>query len=422
MSPREIRALEDFVKRCPILEKSNTLLRFRLDELIARDVRARDIASILTSSGHGGGGFALGLATRAQANRTRGTVDIGLELAFDIDRRRTLLINCLPMGVTFQSNAVCVANVSVREDMACAIVEQSGSLFDQIILCGDPLFLKRLCDFSEVHGTDWSRHRMNAIIGEETFPESYRDYLATTLHISPDATGGGFIGSSMGVAELGLNLFYETRETVALRRACLRDVHTPSQLLGLTVPSAPLPTFLAYNPLRTFVEIVAPDQHGTGDLLVTMLDRRAPIPLMRYKTGDRAQRIDPTKLAATLDAGNPSIKSSAFPIIALHGRAKDFLPSGWHVDNFKDALYQRRDVARQMSGAFRLSQRAEALHWEVQLTRDSEASPAEMASALRAGLPSLSGREPPTVACHPYDQFQYGRTLDYERKFVYWQG
>src|SRR5689334_5534481 len=42
---RQIRTADDIVRHCPTLEKSNTFHRFRLEELIARDVRPRDIAS-----------------------------------------------------------------------------------------------------------------------------------------------------------------------------------------------------------------------------------------------------------------------------------------------------------------------------------------------------------------------------------------
>jgi phenylacetate-CoA ligase len=416
VDPVRIRTASDFVERCPILEKSNTFRRFRIDELISRDVPARIIASILTSSGYGSGGFALGLSTRAQLIATPWNLDLGLDLAFDVDRHRTLLINCLPMGVTFQSNTVCVANVSVREDMACAIVEQAGGLFEQIILCGDPLFLKRLCDFSESRGIDWGRHRMHAIVGEETFGESFRDYLAGTLHIDPDAPAGSLIGSSMGVGELGLNLFYETRETIALRRACARDRNNLARLLGNDDAADPLPTFLAFNPQRTFVEVNAPDRNGCGDLLVSVLDPAAVIPLMRYKTGDRATLIDPARVAGIPGIGKPA----PFPMIALQGRAKDLIAPGWHVDTFKDALYRRRDVARHLTGAFRLSRPQGGLQWELQLVRGCEADPEEVASALKALVAGRQGGGNLAVVCYAYHLFPYGQTLDFERKFIYW--
>lgn len=96
-----------------MLDKSATFGRFAVRELLADDIGVADLASVLTSSGHGGGGFALGLS-RSQLTDAAFTIDLGLDLAFDIDRHRTLLINCLPMGVTFQSDTVCAANVSVR--------------------------------------------------------------------------------------------------------------------------------------------------------------------------------------------------------------------------------------------------------------------------------------------------------------------
>lgn len=420
VDPRQVRSAAELTQLCPILDKSNTFRRFSLDELIAEDAPRQHIGSILTSSGHGGGGFAFGLSSFAQLAATPEELDLGLDLAFDVDRHRTLLINCLPMGVTFQSNAVCVANVSVREDMACAIVERAGALFEQIILCGDPLFLKNLCDFSQARGVDWRRHRVHVIIGEETFGESFRDYLAAVLRIDPDAPTGGLIGSSMGVGELGLNLFYETRETIALRRACARDREKLARLLGSAEEDGPLPTLLAFNPLRTFVEAHAPDHHGRGDLLVTMLDPTATIPLVRYETGDRVTLIAPDRAASVLGGAARASESAALPMIALHGRAKDVISPGWHVDTFKEALYRRPELARHVSGAFRLSRAPSELRWETQLSRGSEADPAEIAAGLAECVGDGRGGESLAVTCYRYSDFPYGQALDLERKFVYW--
>ena len=425
VDPARIVTVLDFQTHCPLLEKATTFGRFKTSELIAGDVRREDIASILTSSGHGGNGYALGLSSRAQMASTPSLIDLGLDMAFEVDMYRSLLINCLPMGVTFQSNAVCVANVSVREDMACAIVEQSGTLFDQIILCGDPLFLKRLCDYSKARGVDWSRYRMNAIIGEETFSESFREYLAATLKINLDDADSGLIGSSMGVGELGLNLFNETRETIAVRRACNASPQFFADLCGTGyAEQAVLPTFLAFNPLRTFVEVIVPDADGVGDLVVTVLDLKNPVPLMRYRTGDRVSLIDHTRLAQCIAQHVLPISSSSLPMIALHGRAKDRLPGGWHVDMFKQALYREAATTDQASGAFRIGINEDGLLWEVQLGRDSVADCQEIAASL---LASLRLGRPDTdmalrVRCFPYPDFPYGQSIDYERKFTYWVG
>lgn len=421
---RRIDSLSAFKTHCPLLDKANTFGRFKISQLLASDIKHSELASVLTSSGHGGNGYALGLSTRLQLASTPGQIDLGLDMAFNVDRYRTLLINCLPMGVTFQSNAVCVANVSVREDMACAIVEQSGDLFDQIILCGDPLFLKRLCDYSEARSLDWSRYRMNAIIGEETFTESFREYLAAVLGIDLANPRSGLIGSSMGVGELGLNLFNETRETIAVRRACNRSPEFMADLCGGEVLPAVLPTFLSFNPLRTFVEVIAPDANGVGDLVITVMDSKTPIPLIRYRTGDRAALIDHARLVKCMAAHGVQSAKLALPIIALQGRAKDRLPGAWHLDIFKQAIYQQAEVARCLSGAFRVSRFGDGLLFEVQLGRDVVADCASVAAALHARLEiSGAGREVPlSVACFEYAKFPHGQTIDYERKFTYWAG
>ncbi|MBA3033090.1 MAG: hypothetical protein KKF85_07800 [Gammaproteobacteria bacterium] len=419
VDPATIKTPADFVARCPVLDKSNTFNRFGVEQLLCEDVPRDELAAVLTSSGHGAGGFALGLSTRKQFRHAPQLIDLGLEMAFAIDSRRTLLINCLPMGVTFSSDVVCVANVSVREDMACAIVQQAGNLFEQIILCGDPLFLKRLCDYSEAIGVDWRQHRLHVIVGEETFPEAFRDYLAGALHIQIDATDGGLIGSSMGIGELGLNLFNETRETVALRRACIQNPALLEKLTGVDPAVSPAPTFLVYNPLRTFIEVINPDAHGVGDLVVTVMDKAAPIPLMRYKTGDRMQLIAPATLSEVAAAVPGGLALPTLPLISLHGRATDQLPGGGHVDLFKEALYRNPAMACHLSGAHRISIESDGIRWEVQAVSDTTADLADLANSLQLDLtPRFCSTL--QVICHAYVDFPYSKTIDYERKFLYW--
>jgi phenylacetate-CoA ligase len=415
VDPESVRTVEDFVARCPVLEKANTFRRFPLAELLCDDVRPEDLASIITSSGHGGNGFAFGLSSKKQQRDAARLIDLGLDLAFDVGRCRTLLVNCLPMGVTFTSNLVCIANVSVREDMACAIVDKAGPLFEQIILCGDPLFLKKLCDYSQDIGLDWRRFRIHVIVGEETFPETFRDYLAGVLGIDPDDPASGLIGSSMGVGELGLNLFNETRETIALRRACSRDPELSKNLTGQDSAVSPAPTFMVFNPLRTFVEVIDPDEHGVGDLVVTVMDEKAPVPLMRYATGDRLQFIDRQRLAALA----PVLPLPSAPVVALHGRAKDRLPGGGHVDLFKEAIYSDPLIARHLSGAHHISLCGDRLLWEIQSVRDISIEESTVVERLQTLLSSKLLGTVVEVHALRYDQFPYGKTIDYERKFDY---
>lgn len=411
VASEEKLSCEQILNSVPVLQKPDLFERVPIAELLRPGTQTDSLASILTSSGYGGGKFAFGISTRGQVRHVPDDIDLGLELAFGIDSRSTLLVNCLPMGVVFSSRAVCVANVSVREDMALAILQQAGPLFEQVILCVDPLFCKRLLDYSAEQGFDWSQLRVNMIIGEEMFSEDFRSYLAARVSASIDEPGGPLIGSSMGVGELGLNLFFETAETIALRRSLHR-----------ADPDRVLPSFFCYNPLRTYVEVLDPDADGVGDLVISMLESGAPVPMLRYRTGDRARWLTESDSAQLRGPARMALKQLPFPTIAVLGRDRDGVDAAWRVDHFKALIYRNPGIAEQLSGAFCVHRDAQGLQLDVQLKLGSEKRPealcAELTSILLASATARSVT-PPEVRCFSYADFPHGMGLDYERKFRY---
>lgn len=411
-----IDTVEAFVARAPVLDKRSTFERFPLEALWMPGTAGR-LAGVLTSSGQGGS-FAFGLITHAQATGAPAGIDLGLQRAFDVDRRKTLLINCLPMGVRFHSNAVTVADVSVREDMAVALMRGFAAHFAQIILVMDPLFAKRLLDHAEETGFELRDHRIHAILGEETFGERFRSHLCERLGVDPEDRRSAFVGSSMGVGELGLNLFFETRETVALRRMLDRDASARARFLGSGDPADPPPLVFACNPLRTFVEVLEPDEHGFGDLAISMVEADTALPLMRYRTGDVARLLADDEVEALCRLAGERVKPPPFPLVAVAGRRKDRLPNGRSVLGYKDGLYRDPAIAARITGALRLGWRASGVHADVQLRRGAEA-PVGFETAVARAL-ARSG-ETMTVRSWPFAEFPYGMNLDYERKFAYYR-
>ena len=151
-----------------------------------------------------------------------------------------------------------------------------------------------------------------------------------------------------------------------------------------------------------------------------MLDPTIPLPLVRYRTGDRARFVAPDELGKVAGAIAPGFRPPVLPVIALQGRSKDLLPWGGHVNDFKDALYRHPETARQLSGAHRIAGDAQGIRWQVQAVRGAEAGLPELASRLAAAIAGRLPGVPLTVNCLAYDDFPYGMTIDYERKFVYW--
>jgi phenylacetate-CoA ligase len=398
----------------PVLSKDNTFGRFPLSEL-AGQIHPRELGDVLTSSGRGGNTFGFRLTGRKSLEHSWFDIDLGLQDTFGVDERPTLLVNCLPMGVGFRSRAVTVANVSVREDMACAILRDVGPHFEQTIVCTDPLFVNRLLDQADAVGLDWRALNTSMIIGEEMLVEAQRDYIASHLGIDTDANGHGrLIGSSFGVGELGLNLLFETRESIRLRRAMRRDPTVARALAGSERPES-LPSVFCFNPLRCHIEILDPDDRGWGELCFTLLGSDSMIPLPRYTTGDIGRAVDMTALAGAGVAGRwlPWL-----PVICVKGRRSDH-EAGWpSAESVKEMLYADHAVARWLTGAFQLTRGDDAtVVLTVQASRSAATELATIESALRRRA-AVAG-EALELRIVAGNGAPWRPLLDFERKFVY---
>jgi phenylacetate-CoA ligase len=413
----DVRDLTSFCRLCPVLSKRNTFDRFALDQLSAGGTLL-DIADVLTSSGHGGR-FSFGVSSRTQVSATADLMDRAFDDAFSVKTRKTLTINCLPMGVVFSSHCMTVATTSVREDMALALVETFAHHYEQIVLCGDPLFMKRFTDYARERGVDWTRYRVSAMLGEEIFGEQFRGYLAACLGMNLDRPVQGYIVSSFGVGELGLHLCYETRATIALRRASFRHPAFARGFLGAhNDDGSTLPMIFTFNPLRTFIEVVDPDESGYGLMTMSMLDPDRTVPLLRYQTGDIVRLLDRTQVIEAARYHKVALAADLPPmLLALRGREKEALPNGSHVGFYKDALYADQQIARGLTGAFRTTFSGEQCTLHVQLASSRVPHASVEQSILRA-IPSRM--QPARLVLWPYARFPFGMSLDYERKFTHY--
>ncbi|NMM86729.1 hypothetical protein B2J88_20555 [Rhodococcus sp. SRB_17] len=398
----------------PILTKSNTFERFPLAQL-SRPLPATMLADVLTSSGRGGRSYGFRLTAREQHEEAWFSIDLGLQDVFGVDDTSTLLVNCLPMGVVFRSRAVAVANVSVREDMACSILRDVGPGFQQTLLCTDPLFIRRLLDEADRSGVDWRALNTSVIVGEEVLVEAQRDYIAARMGIDIDQDPHRLVGSSFGVGELGLNLLFETRETIRMRRAMRAQPELVRVLCGSAAVDA-IPSIFCYNPLRIYLEILNPDANGFGELCITLLDRHAVIPLPRYATGDLGRLIHPQETAKA--AAMAETQPPWLPLVAIQGRIKDRLSGLPSVESVKELLYLDHAIADQLTGAFRLASTSSG---GIQLTLQANAATA-VTPALQTQLLELCSRcgfaTLEVVLVEPED-FPWRPLLDFERKFDY---
>ena len=414
IDPASIKGSSDWAA-LPVLTKENTFARLTLAQL-SRPHACADLADVLTSSGRSGRSFGFKLTSHAEQESAWFDIDLGLQDLFKVDQLDTLLVNCLPMGVVFPSRAVTVANVSVREDMACALLRDIGPRFQQTLLCTDPLFIRRILDEAHTMGLDWTALNTSVIMGEEMLVEAQRDYLAARMGIDLDNDSHRLIGSSYGVGELGLNLLFETRETIKMRRA-LRTHAEVAHLLLRTVTTQAPPCVFCFNPLRCLVEVINPEANGFGELCITVLNPDALIALPRYATGDMGRvvsRSDAQQAAALAGTHCPWL-----PLVVLSGRLKD-RPAGMpSVESIKTMIYTDSAVADQLTGAFEISNNAQG---RTQISVQANSDKAAMDPWLHAQLHLLLNRTHPQrihLEILPPKEFPHRPILDFERKFSY---
>jgi phenylacetate-CoA ligase len=415
---RTVDSIAAFVAHAPLLDKHNTFGAHPISALCV-DGNLEGLRSLLTSSGHSGV-FSFGVNTRENVLRSARSIDAVLQYLFKVDERRTLFINCLPMGVKVHTNATVLAETSVRDDMVYAVVKKFAAGFDQIVMVGEGSFIKKIVeDGAERHGIDWHKLAVHVITGEEGIAENYRTYLAELLGIDDiDNPADKFLGSSMGVAELDLNLFHETREAVRIRRLAHKNPALRESLFGTAVRFCPM--FFVRYPHRCYVETIDVGR-GHEELVISMLSPEMKLPLLRYRAGDFGRLFSYSQVVGTLAAHGvdlaPELK---LPFIAVYGRGHALAHNGGEIfpEAVKEALYVNHDIAASLTGNMRLWTDNGVARLDVQLREQHTSAPAAE-DRLMAAISDYSDTVPDVIAFHPFATFAHNMNVDWERKFAY---
>lgn len=413
--PCDIRTIDDFRRRVPLLDKQSV---FGANDLPSLCVGGRlgDARLFWTSSGHSGT-YAFGMDSSAQQQRAAIAAEFLLDRVFHVLDRKTLLVNCLPMGVKVPVRSMALAETSVRTDAALALIRSLAGQFDQFILMAESLVLKKLIEDGPAAGVDWHKLTVHAVTGAEFMAENYRSYLGGLMGLDFNRPQDGLIGLNMGMSELTLSVFSESVETIRIRRAAHRDGVLRRALFGEHADVCP--ELMQYFPTRTYVESV-PDEAGCPQLVVSVLDPAARLPLIRYRTGDQASTMSYRRLETILNSfgrqdllpawrlplgvvwgRNPAVRTENGPLRAAH---------------VKEALYADFDLAGRVTGAFTI-QAAQARPAILVQLKEGQ-SPAGLADRL---VESLARYTPARadVRLVAYRDFPVGMELNYERKCRY---
>jgi phenylacetate-CoA ligase len=419
--PTDVRDLDDFLSCVPMVDKASTFGRFPVRQLCL-DGEVGTPVSLLTSSGHSGQ-FSYGVYGPGLAQDAVQRVDDALDAALAVRSRKTLMINCLPMGVGVPTMACTVAQTSVRPDMVTALVREFADSFDQVLIVGEMAFVKHALELGIEQGIDWKATCIHVLVGEEPLAENARTYVAGILGTDGLSLRDGMILSSYGAAEFGLNLFLEAPvwsehrndALIRLRRALHDDIVLKNRILGTIAQTVPM--CMTYDGERLFLELL-PD----GELVLTSLRTERAAPLIRYRTGDKMDLLELTDAQASAIAASTDLEISDMrdlPIVLCKGRGEGAVSGSdtLTAEQVKEGLYAEADLVAKTTCNFRITAGKAGPQVRIQLTPGISPSTRlneRFAEAIRTYTDA-----PSTVQCEPYETFQDQMTLDYERKFAY---
>jgi len=408
VNPESITSVEAFQRLLPIIDKYDTFIKYenRISNLCV-DGELGDVVSVLSSSGYSGR-FSYGLISRAEDKAGRNMLDLYLDQRFQIAKRRTLLINCLPMGVKVASERTVVGDVSVRPDMAIALVRSFGKDFEQIIMIGENTFMKGTLELGLEKGIVWSDYNVRIILGEEGFPETFRTYMASLLGKDVDKADELIVASNFGISELGLSVFQESLDSIRIRRKLNAQPELRKKYFG-DIKFTPM--IFNYIPMVVYVEEHKKDGDDFPEFVFTPLSLNRRLPLIRYNSHDKGMHIEPGEDLQEHITTN-------LPIVTIFGRGDHIVVAGKriYVEGVKEIIYGDAAFASKVTGNFLLppgTHEKQPVNLRLHLKKGITASP-----ALRKEAEELFARHYGDLLRTELVEFE-GMTLDFERKLPY---
>jgi len=408
---KKIHDLSQFKSNVPVIDKSiftnNDILN------ICNRARMPDIMQAATSSGFSGD-FSFGLTLKGDRKKTVFFVDTLMEYIFNVSRKRTLWINTTGMGVRIPTS-IPLVETSVRPEVVLDAVRRLAHHFDQIILHGNPFFIKKVLEDGIEQGIDWRSMKVNIITGEDWFPETFRNYMMDLAGINNDAPGGGQMLTTFGICEVALTLFQESPDLVRIRRLAMKDKNLREELFGKGSELCPI--LFHYHPYQIYLE------EKDGELLFTSLTQNSVIPLIRYDSKDKGKVYSYNQVKNILkmygyEAYIPDLK---LPLVSVMGRSgKSLEVNGKEVtpELIKACIYDTFELAGATTGYFRMSKKEGSILIEIQL-REKYTSTEDLLNKYNKSFHKYLGDMDIGLKLYPYRDFPYGIGLMYEKRFSY---
>lgn len=290
INPQNIQTLADF-QNLPKINKENYISRYSLPQL-CNNGKVGSCDMIASSSGSTGKPTfwprfitdELQIATRFEQI---------FHDSFHADTKPSLAVICFTLGTwvggMFTTNCcrhlaakgypITVITPGNNKTEILRIVQELGSIFEQVVLLGYPPFLKDVIDTGIANGMQWGQYHIKLVMAGEVFSEEWRNLVGE--RIGSENLYDDF-ASMYGTADAGV-LGNETPLSICIRRFLAATPAAAKALFG----ESRLPTLVQYDPCSRFFEV------EDGNLLFS---GNNGVPLIRYSIFDQGGLITYTEM------------------------------------------------------------------------------------------------------------------------------
>ncbi len=356
VNPWDIKTTKDF-ELIPQTDKENYINEYPLAKR-CWDGRITDSRLIAISSGTSGEPK---FWPRSEYQEFEAAVihELLYRYSFEVDKYKTLLVICFPMGVYVSGIATVLPSYLVSTKISNLTIASTGNNktevlrlvknlqeeFEQLILVGHPFFIKDVIETGRQESINWASRRLRLMFCSEGFNEIWRNYLLKEAGMpSNDLNAVNTYGST----EL-LLMAQETSLTILVRSILEKNADLKKHLGDFKL----VPNLFQYNPFFRYVESV------DKELLFTSA---SGLPLIRFNLHDAGEVISFKDVVNHLAKVYPKWKSRLpkntvlwqLPFVSLRGRS-DYTTIFYHANIYPEHIHialNHRPFLRKITGKF----------------------------------------------------------------------
>lgn len=321
VNPEKIKTYEDF-KKVPLTTKDNYFRNYQLEKLVMGGDLSK--ATVIHSSSGSTGKPLYWPKLPIQDVNTYKGVELLYVNYFNIDKVKTLLINCFSMGPWPAGEIVHTAskmmgdkglNISVispglQSDLFFGFLNDLSEKFEQTIIAGYPSYLKTLIEEGIERGINFKKYNIRMLTGGEKFSENWRNFMCRATGNKQAHT---FVASVLGSSETGVTSI-STPFTDLIRIYLGKN----SKLSETIFDRKDIPSITQFLPPAKQVEII------NNQIVVSSLGL---LPLVRYDTKDLGKILTPEEFVSLLPKKfndfykSNNVMRSNLPILTISGRS-----------------------------------------------------------------------------------------------------